>query len=144
MKNEIYQKNSINLWGAVGLGTGVMFGAAIFAVFGQVAELAGTLLPLAYIGGAIIAAFSAYTYVKMANVYPSAGGIGMFFVKVYGKTTITATCDRFPSNGIFHGYRSEPCCPYFWDVHTPAFQYRTRKLACTRIRSGIAYFYLFG
>lgn len=91
MKNENYQRNSINLWGAVGLGTGVMFGAAIFAVLGQVAELAGALFPLSYVGGAIIAACSAYAYVKMANLYPSAGGIGMFFVKVYGKGTMTAT-----------------------------------------------------
>jgi amino acid transporter len=91
MENENYQRNSINLWGAVGLGTGVMFGAAIFAVLGQVAELAGALFPLSYVGGAIIAACSAYTYVKMANLYPSAGGIGMFFVKVYGKGTMTAT-----------------------------------------------------
>jgi amino acid transporter len=82
---------SISLWGAVGLGTGVMFGAAIFAVLGQVAELAGSLFPLSYIGGAIIASFSAYAYIKMANAYPSSGGIGMFFVKIYGKSTITAT-----------------------------------------------------
>lgn len=91
MENQKYQENSINLWGAVGLGTGVMFGAAIFAVLGQVAELAGSLFPLSYVGGAVVAAFSAYTYVKMANLYPSAGGIGMFFLKVYGRGTITAS-----------------------------------------------------
>ncbi len=68
-----------------------MFGAAIFAVLGQVAELAGPLFPLSYVGGAVIAAFSAYRYIKMANLYPSAGGIGMFFVKIYGKGTITAS-----------------------------------------------------
>lgn len=90
MKNENYEKNSLNLWGAVGLGTGVMIGAAVFAVIGQVAELAGSLFPLAYIGGAILASFSAYAYVKMSNAYPSAGGIAMFFSKVYGKGTITA------------------------------------------------------
>lgn len=73
------------------MGTGVMLGAAIFAVLGQVVQLAGNLLALAYMGGAVIASFSAYTYVKMSNSYPSAGGIGMFFVKVYGKGTITAS-----------------------------------------------------
>jgi amino acid transporter len=73
------------------MGTGVMLGAAIFAVLGQVAELAGNLLTFSYIGGAIIAACSAYAYIKMSNSYPSAGGIGMFFVKVYGKGTITAS-----------------------------------------------------
>ncbi|MDW7651503.1 MAG: APC family permease [Bacillota bacterium] len=91
MKQTTYKENSISLWGAVGMGTGVMFGAAIFAVLGQVAELAGALFPLSYIGGAVIAACSAHAYVKMANAYPSAGGIGMFFVKVYGKGTVTAS-----------------------------------------------------
>src|SRR5690625_5602514 len=90
MRQENYEKDSINLPGAIGLGTGVMIGAAIFAVIGQVAEIAGILFPLAYIGGAIVAAFSAYSYIKMGNVYPSAGGLGMFFVKIYGKGTVTA------------------------------------------------------
>ncbi|WP_414468594.1 APC family permease [Methanobacterium sp. ACI-7] len=91
MDQKDYKEGSITLWGAVGMGTGVMLGAAIFAVIGQVAELAGNLLTFSYIGGAIIAACSAYAYIKMSNSYPSAGGIGMFFVKVYGKGTITAS-----------------------------------------------------
>src|SRR5699024_12074598 len=84
------EKDSINLPGAIGLGTGVMIGAAIFAVIGQVAEIAGILFPLAYIGGAIVAAISAYSYIKMDNVYPSAGGLVIFFVQIYGKGTVTA------------------------------------------------------
>lgn len=91
MEQQKYKENSISLWGAVGMGTGVMFGAAIFAVIGQVVELSGALFPLSYIGGAIIAACSAHAYIKMANAYPSAGGIGMFFVKVYGKGTVTGS-----------------------------------------------------
>ena len=85
VKKGDYKEGSINLWGAVGLGTGVMFGAAIFAVLGQVAEIAGKYFPFSYIGGAIVAIFSSYSYIKMSRKYPSAGGIGMFFVKIYGK-----------------------------------------------------------
>jgi amino acid transporter len=91
MGKEIYQKDSLTLAGAVGLGTGVMIGAGIFALLGQVAELTGALFPISFIVGGIITAFSAYTYAKMANTYPSAGGIGMFLVKAYGKGTITAS-----------------------------------------------------
>lgn len=91
IKTSDYKKDSITLFGAVGMGTGVMIGAAIFAVLGQVAELAGSLFPLSYIGGAVIAGLSSYAYIKMAHAYPSAGGIGMFFVKIYGKGTITAS-----------------------------------------------------
>lgn len=86
-----YKKNSISLTGAVGLGTGVMISAGIFALLGQVAELAGNWFPFIFIAGGIVTAFSAYSYIKMSNEYPSAGGIGMFLVKAYGKGTITAS-----------------------------------------------------
>lgn len=83
-----YQKNSITLIGGVSMGTGVMIGAGIFALTGQIAELAGPWFPLSFIVGAIITAFSAYTYIKMSNAYPSAGGIGMILQKAYGPGAI--------------------------------------------------------
>ncbi|MFD1020330.1 APC family permease [Thalassobacillus hwangdonensis] len=86
-----YKENSLSLIGAIGLGTGVMISAGIFALLGQVAELAGTWFPLIFIVGGIVTGFSAYSYVKMSNEYPSAGGIGMFLMKAYGKGTITAS-----------------------------------------------------
>src|SRR5665811_510598 len=85
-----YKKNSLSLTGAVSLGTGVMIGAGIFAILGQVAELAGDLFPLAFLVGAIIAGFSAYSYIKLSNAYPSAGGIAMYLKMAYGKGTFTA------------------------------------------------------
>lgn len=85
-----YQENSLTLRGSVAMGTGVMIGAGIFALTGQVAEQAGGLFPLAFLAAAIVAGFSAYSYVKMAEQYPSAGGIAMFLMKAYGKGTVTA------------------------------------------------------
>ncbi|MCH4827282.1 APC family permease [Planococcus halocryophilus] len=85
-----YKKNSISLTGAVGLGTGVMISAGIFALLGQVAQLAGAWFPLIFIAGGLVTAFSAYSYIKLSNEFPSAGGIGMFLVQAYGKGTITA------------------------------------------------------
>ncbi|MDX5428692.1 MAG: APC family permease [Bacteroidota bacterium] len=85
-----YKKNSLSLTGTVSLGTGVMIGAAIFALLGQVAELSGAMFPIIFIVGAVIVAFSAYSYIKVSNAYPSAGGIAMILQKAYGKTTITA------------------------------------------------------
>ncbi len=87
---DVYKKNSITLPGAVAMGTGVMIGAGIFALTGQIAELAGPLFPLSFIVGAIVTAFSAYTYIKMSNAFPSAGGIGMILTKAYGPTTVAA------------------------------------------------------
>ena len=72
------------------LGTGVMIGAGIFALTGQMAEMTGTLFPLAFLSAAVIVAFSAYSYIRMSNTFPSAGGIGMYLHKAYGGTLPTA------------------------------------------------------
>lgn len=85
-----YKKNSLTLTGSVSLGTGVMIGAGIFALLGQVASLAGEFFPYAFLVGAIISGFSAYAYIKMSNAYPSAGGIAMYLKKAYGAGTVTA------------------------------------------------------
>lgn len=90
-----YKKNSLSLRGAISMGTGVMIGAAIFALVGQVAELSGNYFPVAFMGGALITGFSSYAYVKMSNTFPSAGGIGMYLVKAYGKGSVTATAALF-------------------------------------------------
>ncbi len=87
-----YEAGSLTLLGAVSMGTGVMIGAGIFALTGQVAELAGEWFPIAFVAAAVVVAFSAYSYVKMANAYPSAGGIAMFLEKAYGKTMMTGAC----------------------------------------------------
>jgi len=90
MSETNYKKDSLSLKGAVALGTGVMIGAGIFALLGQVAELSGTWFPYVFLVGAVISSFSAYSYIKVSNAYPSAGGIAMILMKAYGKSTITA------------------------------------------------------
>ena len=84
-----YEKGSLTLVGTVAMGTGVMIGAGIFALTGQVAEYAGALFPLAFVLAAVISGFSAYSYIKVSNKYPSAGGIAMILKKAYGPTIIT-------------------------------------------------------
>ena len=84
-----YRKGSLSLLGTIAMGTGVMIGAGIFALTGQVAELAGGLFPIAFIIAAVISGFSAYSYIKVSSAYPSAGGIAMILKKAYGETTVT-------------------------------------------------------
>ena len=91
-RSATYDKNSLTLVGAVSMGTGVMIGAGIFALTGQVADLAKEWFPWAFLGAAIIASFSSYSYVKLASAYPSAGGIAMFLEKIYGKSMMTGAC----------------------------------------------------
>ena len=87
-----YAENSLTLAGAVAMGTGVMIGAGIFALTGQVAEFAGSLFPMAFLLAAVISAFSAYTYIKVTSKYPSAGGIAMILERAYGRSMMTGGC----------------------------------------------------
>ena len=90
--DENYKAGSLSLTATVAMGTGVMIGAGIFALTGQVAELAGSLFPLAFLLAAIVSAFSAYTYIKVTSKYPSVGGIAMILEKAYGKSVMTGAC----------------------------------------------------
>lgn len=76
--------DKISLTGSISLGTGVMIGAGIFALVGQVAEFAGDFFPLAFLLGAIVAAISSYSYVRYSSVNPSSGGIAMLLKDAYG------------------------------------------------------------
>ncbi|PCJ81244.1 MAG: amino acid permease [Bacteroidetes bacterium] len=91
MKNQISDKAKLSLTGSVSLGTGVMIGAGIFVLMGQIAELVGDLFPLAFIVGALIVGFSSYSYVKFSNAFPSSGGVANFFTKAYGPGTATGS-----------------------------------------------------
>ena len=89
MQHDDYKKGSLTLASTVAMGTGVMIGAGIFALTGQVAEFAGDLYPAAFLLAALISAFSAYSYIKVSNKFPSAGGIAMILKKAYGPSMIT-------------------------------------------------------
>ena len=89
-RSSHYKSDSLSLWGTVMLGTGVMIGAGIFALTGQIAEMTGPLFPLAFLAAAIVVSFSAYSYIKISSAYPSAGGIGMYLHKAYGHSLPTA------------------------------------------------------
>lgn len=92
MENMQQKDNEkLSLLGSVSLGTGVMIGAGIFVLMGQIAELVGGLFPLAFIAGGIITGLSAYSYVKFSNAYPSSGGVAKFLRKSYGPGVITGT-----------------------------------------------------
>jgi amino acid transporter len=81
---------TLSLTATVAMGTGVMIGAGIFALTGQIAELAGPLFPVAFVVAAAISGLSAYSYIRVSNTWPSAGGIAMVLSKAYGRSTVTA------------------------------------------------------
>lgn len=91
LMENTYDKGSLSLLSSIAMGTGVMIGAGIFALTGQVASFAGPMFPLAFLLAGVISGFSAYTYIRVSNKYPSAGGIAMILRKAYGPTAITGT-----------------------------------------------------
>lgn len=68
-----------------------MIGAGIFALTGQIAELAGPLFPLSFIAGALVTSLAAYSYIKMSSRWPSSGGIAMILQKAYGPGVVAAS-----------------------------------------------------
>jgi len=91
MKNSKKHTQKLSLLGSVSLGTGVMIGAGIFVLMGQIAELVGGLFPIAFIAGAVVVGFSSYSYVKFSNAYPSSGGVAKFLTKAYGPGTVAGS-----------------------------------------------------
>lgn len=89
------ETSKISLIGSVALGTGVMIGAGIFALVGQVAELAGSAVPWAFAAGAVVAAVSAYSYVRCSSADPSSGGIAMILKAAYGPGVVAGTFSLF-------------------------------------------------
>ncbi|MGY2747769.1 APC family permease [Arthrobacter sp. UYCu723] len=85
----------LSLAGSVSLGTGVMVGAGIFALVGQVAGLAGGLVPAAFLAGAVVVAFSSYSYVKYSGANPSSGGIAMLLKDAYGPGVVAGSFSLF-------------------------------------------------
>ena len=83
---ESYKAGSLSLAVAVAIGTGVMVGAGIFALTGQIAEFAGPLFPLAFLlaVGLILVAF-------LINI------AGNKFIGVVSKAGLTATSVGFVS-----------------------------------------------
>lgn len=91
MKNSKAISQKLSLLGSVSLGTGVMIGAGVFVLMGQIAELVGDLFPLVFVAGAIVVAFSSYSYVKFSNAYPSSGGVAKFLTKAYRPGTLAGS-----------------------------------------------------
>lgn len=76
-------KRSLGLWAIVGLGLGYMTPTIVFDTFGIVSEETNGLVPLAYLLALGVMFFTAVSYGKMVQVFPSAGS-----AYTYAKETI--------------------------------------------------------
>lgn len=93
--NHTSDRKSLSLTGSVALGTGVMIGAGIFALVGQVGELAGGWMPWAFLAGAVVVLFSTYSYIRYSATNPSSGGIAMLLKAAYGPGVVAGSFSLF-------------------------------------------------
>ncbi len=66
-------KRSLGLWAIVLLGVGYMTPAVVFDTFGSASVDSGGHVPMAYIFALVAMLFTAISYGKLVNLYPSAG-----------------------------------------------------------------------
>lgn len=88
-------EKKLSLIGSVSLGTGVMIGAGIFALVGQVAGLAGEWFPSAFLLGAVVAGVSSYSYIRYSSTNPSSGGVAMLLKDAYGPGVVAGSFSLF-------------------------------------------------
>lgn len=85
MKKQVKKKTgSINTVGATAIGVGGMMGAGLYTLLGLAAKSAGIWLPLSFLVGGIVAAFSVYSYAKLGMEYPDRGGAAKFLLNEFG------------------------------------------------------------
>ena len=88
-------KGKISLLGAIAIGVGGMVGAGVFSVLGVAASSAGSALWLSFLIGAVIVAFSTYSYAKLGVKYPTAGGAVEFMVRGFGDNVLSGATNIY-------------------------------------------------
>ena len=78
------QNKSIGVVGATTIGVGGMMGAGLYTLLGLAAKSAGIWLPLSFLVGGGVVAFSVYSYSKLGMKYPDRGGAAKFLLKGFG------------------------------------------------------------
>lgn len=64
---------TLGLWAIVGLGLGYMTPTVVFDTFGIVSAETGNVVPAAYLLALVVMVFTAISYGRMTQIYPSAG-----------------------------------------------------------------------
>jgi len=82
-------RKSIGLFQAVMYGVGLILGAGIYVLIGDVAGVAGNAMWLSFVLAAIIAAFTAFTYAELSSMFPKSAAEYVFAKNAF-KSNLTA------------------------------------------------------
>lgn len=86
---------SVSLVGAIAIGVGGMLGAAIYTLLGLAASITGPWIPVAFLVGGLVTAFSVYSYSRLGATFPSSGGAGEFLVRCFGDNVFAGGLNIF-------------------------------------------------
>jgi APA family basic amino acid/polyamine antiporter len=81
-------RREAGLFQVITYGVGNIIGAGIYVLVGDAAGLAGNLVWLAFLVGAIAALFTGLTYAELASMYPKAASEYIYLGRAYGNRLI--------------------------------------------------------
>jgi len=87
--------NPVKLAGATALGIGGMMGAGLYSLLGMASQHAGNQIAIAFLLGAIAAAFSIYSYARLGAAFPGSGGAANFTVAGFGPGWLSGSLNVF-------------------------------------------------
>ncbi|RLA18668.1 MAG: amino acid permease [Gammaproteobacteria bacterium] len=65
-------------------GIGTILGAGIYVLVGEVANITGSFMPLAFVLAALVVSFSAYSYGQLSHLYPVSAGEPVYMQQAFG------------------------------------------------------------
>jgi basic amino acid/polyamine antiporter, APA family len=84
MKHKAALHRSLSLSQMVLYGIGTTVGAGIYALIGEIAEVAGMLAPWSFLVAAFMAAFTAFSFAQLSARFPRAAGAALYVEKGFG------------------------------------------------------------
>ncbi len=82
-------KRELGLFQVVMYGVGNIIGAGIYVLIGGAAGLAGNLVWLAFVVGALVALFTGLSYAELASMYPKAASEYVYVGRAYGNRLLS-------------------------------------------------------
>jgi amino acid transporter len=89
MSQEPALKREAGLFQVVTYGVGNIVGAGIYVLVGEAAGLAGGLVWLAFLVGALVALFTGLSYAELASMYPKAASEYIYLGRAYGNRLLS-------------------------------------------------------
>ena len=83
----------ITVVSATAIAVGGMMGAGLYTLVGLASTAAGVWVPVAFLVGGAVTAFSVYSYAKLGARFPSRGGAAQFLIRCFGDGAVTRICD---------------------------------------------------